>query len=93
MGCCLQHHRYLRSSKGDNASSEVTGRGSVDKGAADRDNVAKVDNGVRGKVSDRAEDRDEVSRANGAKVNLIPSACKNDWVRLPRSGRSWDRAS
>jgi hypothetical protein len=74
----------------DSASNEVAGRVSVAKGVTDRANVDKEVNCVRGKVSDRAAHRDEVSRANGRKADQMPSESKNDWVLLPRSGRSWD---
>ncbi len=66
---------------------------SAGNGAADRDNVVNVGNGVKGKASDRTAPRDEVSRGNEGRVDLMPNACKSDWVLLRRSGRSWDRAS
>ena len=62
-------------------------------GAADRDKVVNVGNEVKGKASDRAAPRGEVSRDNEGRADLRPNACKSDWVRLRRSGRSWDRAS
>ena len=76
----------------DSASNEAADRVTVARGVADRANVDKEVNCVRGKVSDRAAHRDEVSRANGRKADQMPSESKNDWVPLPRSGRSWDHA-